>query len=169
MFMPDQFVWEVMSERVIGIDISRSVIDTLRLSSAEQVHHFPVFDQHRLVGMVCTCDLARAPLESPVGNWMHTDVERIGPQETTREAARLMEARAVGSLLVEDVRGIRGIVTRDDLAERGDDPDIAASIGQCACCGSRQHLCAGPDGLHLCQDCQERAREKDWFEIGTAD
>jgi predicted transcriptional regulator len=162
-------VREIMTDRVIGIEDSCSVGDTLRLAQDEQVHHFPVFASYRLVGFVCTCDLREAPLESPVSTWMHREIAEITPGASTGEAARAMNSLAVGSLLVRDARGIRGIVTRADLRQQSGELDTLFGEARCAFCQGREHLRAKPEGIHVCLECLERANADDWFDIGLGD
>ena len=102
-----------------------------------------------------------------MGSVMHPAVT-IPASRSTTEAAMLMKAADVGSVLVMDGRGSPcGIVTRGDLSG---DPPAAALLEDCHCeaCGSIRHLHRYEDRL-LCFSCQERAKEPQAFDSGGGD
>jgi predicted transcriptional regulator len=157
----------VMRRPLIALHLYDTVSDALDTAREHGVHHFPVCNHEQVVGMVCTCDLQEAKLEQAVGNLMHPAVT-IPSNSSTAEAAMLMKAADVGSVLVTDGRGSPcGIVTRSDLSG---DPPVAALLEDCRCeaCGSIRHLHRHGERW-LCFACHERATEPQAFDTGGGD
>lgn len=157
----------VMRRPLIALRIFDSVGVALDVAREHGVHHFPVCEHERVVGMVCTCDLQNAGLERPVGDVMRPAVS-LPANRSAADAALLMRAADVGSLLVTDRRGAAcGIVTHSDL---NGDPPVAPSLEDCRCeaCGSVRHL-HRYEGRQLCFSCRELASEPEAFETGGGD
>jgi CBS-domain-containing membrane protein len=91
------------------------------------------------------------------------------PDCSAADAARLMMANVVGSLIIANRDGVWGIVTRSDLARA--DGELAALLadGRCAACKSSHHLQQGPGDTLLCVTCAERANASHWFDDGGGD
>jgi CBS domain-containing protein len=158
---------EVMHRPLIALQLYDTVEAALATAREHGIHHFPVCNHDAVVGMVCTCDLQNAALKQPVGSVMRPAVT-IPASRSARDAAVLMQAADVGSILVIDYQGSPcGIVTRSDL---NGEPPIAALLEDCRCeaCGSIHHL-HRYDGRRLCFSCSERALEPQAFETGGGD
>lgn len=158
---------QVMHRPLVALHIYDSVSDALDTAREHGVHHFPVCRHEQLVGMVCTCDLQNAELEQPVGSVMRPAVT-ISERRSAEDAAMLMKAADVGSVLVTDELGSPcGIVTRSDLSG---EPPVAALLEDCRCeaCGTIHHLHRLGERL-LCSSCRERAEEPQAFETGGGD
>jgi signal-transduction protein with cAMP-binding, CBS, and nucleotidyltransferase domain len=156
-----------MRRPLIALQIFDRVSDALQTAREHGVHHFPVCNHEQIVGMVCTCDLEEAALGQSVGNVMHPAVT-IPATRSAAEAAMLMKAADVGSVLVTDNRGRPcGIVTRSDL---NGEPRVAALMEDCRCeaCGTIRHLHRYGDRM-LCSSCRERATEPQAFDTGGGD
>jgi signal-transduction protein with cAMP-binding, CBS, and nucleotidyltransferase domain len=157
----------VMHRPLIALQLHDTVSAALDAAREHGVHHFPVCNHEQVVGMVCTCDLQEAGLEQPVGNVMHPAVT-IPASRSAADAAMLMKAADVGSVLVTDWRGAPcGIVTRSDLNR---EPPVAALLEDCRCesCGTIRHLHRYGE-RQLCFSCHERAAEPQAFETGGGD
>lgn len=157
----------VMHRPLIALHVFDSVSSALDAAREHGIHHFPVCHHERVVGMVCTCDLQEAGLEQPVGDVMHPAV-MLPDTRSAREAAMLMRAAEVGSVLVTDPSGQAcGIVTRTDLSS---EPPVAALFEDCRCesCGTIHHLHRYQE-RRLCFSCRERAQEPQEFETGGGD
>lgn len=161
-------VSDVMSRPAVVIGPECAVSDVFALAESRRVHHFPIVEGEKLVGIVCTCDLRDAPPQQHVRVYAHGDVAIIAPTRSAVDAARLMAERAVGSAVVVGPEGVCGIVTREDLVNRPETKELLAE-GHCVACHSYKHLRSGPDGTFLCADCDERARGASWFDIGAGD
>jgi CBS domain-containing protein len=158
---------QVMRHPLITLRPYHSVADALGLAREHGVHHFPVCDHEQAVGMVCTCDLQEAAPDVVVGNIMRPPVT-LPSNRSTADAATLMMAADVGSVLVIDPNGGPcGIVTRGDL---NGEPRVAAILEDCRCdaCGSVRHLQRYRE-RRLCFSCRERAVEPQAFETGGGD
>jgi CBS domain containing-hemolysin-like protein len=156
-----------MRHPLIALQPYDTVSAALETAREHGVHHFPVCNHQQVVGMICTCDLQEAAPERPVGDLMHPAVT-IPAIRSVADAAQLMKAADVGSVLVTDWRGTPcGIVTRSDL---NGEPRGAAILEDCRCesCGTTHHL-HRYGGRHLCFSCHERATEPQEFDTGGGD
>jgi predicted transcriptional regulator len=105
----------VMSRPLVVLQALDTVSEALAIARERHVHHFPVYGNGQLIGMLCTCDLQEASLEQPVAEVMRPAVT-IPASRSASDAALLMKAADVGSVLVLDWNGRAcGIVTRGDL------------------------------------------------------
>lgn len=162
-------VSDVMRAPVIFVNSHMSVFDALQVAKDHNIHHLVVIDDDALQGIVCTCDLRDASLNTPVESVMHRDVATVGADCSAQDAAQVMLDRKVGSVVVTHGRKALGIVTRLDLSEY--DKSITDMMSQCRCvaCGALQHLRFGSDGEYLCVSCLDRADADGWFDLGTGD
>lgn len=151
----------LMSQPVVVVGPDARAHEVLALADAEGVHHFPIIEHGKLVGIVCTCDLRELDREAKVKQvaWRH--VIALPPEGSLSDAARLMMMQGVGSIVVSDGGGIRGIVTREDLVRADPELDQLLWEARCAACGTRSHLRPGPDGQCICKDCQITAKNTD--------
>ena len=158
---------QVMRSPLVALHVFDPVSVALDVAREHGVHHFPVCDHDRVVGMICTCDLQEAGLKIPVGDVMRPAVT-IGVGRSAADAALLMRAADVGSVLVTDAQGAPcGIVTRSDL---NGEPPVAAILEDCRCeaCGTVHHL-HRYGARRLCFSCHERAAEPQAFDSGGGD
>jgi acetoin utilization protein AcuB len=162
-------VSEHMSLPVVTIAPDARAGDVLALAHTKGVHHFPIVEQGKLVGIVCTCDLQELGADAKVLQvaWRH--VITLGPEAPASDAARLMALHGVGSIVISDAGGVRGIVTRAKLI--GADPELDRLLleARCVACGARSHLRPGPHGQCLCQSCHARAKDGAELDIGGGD
>ena len=159
---------QVMSHPLVALHSYDTVSAALATAREHGVHHFPVCEHEQVVGMVCTCDLQEAGLDQPVAEVMRPAVT-LPASRSAADAALLMKAADVGSVLVVDRKGFPcGIVTRGDLnRESASAADILVDC-RCECCGSIHHLHSYAD-RKLCSSCHERAAEPQAFETGGGD
>jgi CBS domain-containing protein len=157
----------VMSRPLVVLQAFDTVSEALATAREHHVHHFPVYGNGQLIGMLCTCDLQEASPEQPVAEVMRPAVT-IPASRSAADAALLMKAADVGSVLVLDWDGRAcGIVTRGDL--NGEQPaEAILEDCRCECCGTTHHL-HRYEGRQLCFSCRERAAEPAEFETGGGD
>jgi len=137
-----------------------SVESAQRLARREQLHHLPVVRGATLVGMVCTCDLRNADPASPVSRWMRTPVATLPASASPMDAARLMNERAVGSVVVyvDDVAS--GLITRADLMRAEPATEEVLLLTRCSCCGLTRHLSRSASGEVRCIYCSDPEPEE---------
>jgi CBS domain-containing protein len=159
----------LMSRPVLTIGPDARAGEVLALAGSAGVHHFPIVEQGKLVGIVCTCDLQELSSEAKVLQvaWQH--VITLRPEASLSDAARLMALQGVGSIVVSDAEGVHGIVTRADLLRADPELDRLLLDARCAACGARSHLRPGPAGQCLCQSCQARAKDGVGLDLGDGD
>jgi len=86
-------VSELMHMPVLTIGPSARAHDVLALAQAQGVHHFPIVQHQKLLGLVCTCDLEELAPDAGVLQvaWRH--VITLPHDGSSSDAARLMVAR----------------------------------------------------------------------------
>jgi CBS domain-containing protein len=89
------------------------------LARARGVHHLPVVDDGKLVGIACEGDLGKAQPGETVAQRMRTEVFAIRPMATLGEAATAMQALGIDCLVIVSDGLILGIITGDDLRRSG--------------------------------------------------
>jgi CBS domain-containing protein len=159
-----QMVSELVRQPVITVGAGASVGEVLALAQSKGIHHVPIVQGSKLLGLVCTCDVSGAEPEVRALQLARRNVITALPNASAREAAALMIRHAVGSVLVANRDGLWGIVTRRDLA--GADAELAALLAEsrCSLCGKSEHLRSGWGESLLCVTCAERASATHWYE-----
>jgi len=161
---------ELMKGPVVSVQSATQVFDALQVARDHGIHHLAVTEGNALCGIVCTCDLRDAALNVPVESVMHRQVVTVNPSASVEEAAELMLARSVGSVLVMNGgANPLGIVTRQDISSRGEHLSDLMAQCKCAACGSMEHLRMVHDGDYMCTSCMDRAVPDGWFDLGAGD
>jgi len=94
---------------------SRHRLHTARTLMHElEIHHLPVIDDHKLVGVVSDRDLSSIVLDDTVADVMTTDVAVVAADASLSEVVGLMSAGRFGSVVVTGAHGIEGIFTVTD-------------------------------------------------------
>jgi predicted transcriptional regulator len=159
-------VSELMHQPLVSVGPGASVEEAIQLAKSKGIHHVPIVQSGKLLGMVCTCDLGSARPDLRVLQLARRNVVTVEPDCSTADAARLMVTSVVGSLVVRNGDGLWGIVTRSDLVQA--DEALASVLAElkCAACQSTRHLRPGPGDGYLCVHCAERASASHWFDEG---
>ena len=132
-------VRRLMTEAVLSIDVSEPAGEVLRQFAGYPVHHMPVVEGGKVVGMLSSADLMKLDAFLPRGNvsavdflnshvqirsLMHSPAITVGANDSVARAAELMASKGIHALPVIDARGLLiGIVTTTDImnaALRGD-------------------------------------------------
>ena len=114
-------VRDYMSGPVIAIGRDTEFHAAFDLMRHHDVHHLPVVEAGRVVGIVAERDLLLAaanfgPAEVPVEEIMRAPVSCISPRASLRSAARMLVLKHIGSLPVLNARKeIVGIITETDV------------------------------------------------------
>lgn len=153
--MPDVLrVTALMSKPVIVIAPETRVARVLAVAEEQHIHHFPIVQRGRLVGFVCTCDLARAAPQDPVMPLAWHNPATVSPACSASDAARLLLLYGVGSLVIVDPSGIRGIITADDVRRASPKLEALLEPAHCVFCRAGEHLRPGPQGRPICVRCK---------------
>ncbi len=119
----------VMSTPILTIDLHDTVRGLLDIVAAYPVHHVPVVDAGRVVGLVSSADILKfkhflpatqdrraAALGWKVSRIMHAPAITIGEHESVQRAAELMVANGIHCLPVVNMDDhVIGIVTTTDI------------------------------------------------------
>jgi acetoin utilization protein AcuB len=114
-------VSDIMTDLVVTVPPSASAEIARSLMKSAKIHHLPVMEGKKLVGVLSERDLGRpgeaADRDLTVGELMTTDCVYTDPQTPVRRAANLLRGHNIGSLPVLDGDRLVGIVTVSDLLE----------------------------------------------------
>ncbi len=128
---PTDPVNRLMSTSVLTVDINEPAGEVLRLLSEYPVHHLPVLDRQRVVGMLSTADLMKVELFLPkgsnspieylnqrmkVGAMVRRPLLAIQPHQSIESAAQIMAKHGVHALPVVDPQDqLLGLITTTDI------------------------------------------------------
>lgn len=129
----DKPIIQVMSANLVTIKSTEMLSEARRLFDKGDIHHLPVLDGKKLVGIVSSTDLVKLSLVYDSGNEddslndfldRHHTIESvmqkkpftIGVEATVREAAAMLATGEYHALPVVGYDGVlKGIVTSTDL------------------------------------------------------
>ena len=131
----DQAVSQVMQTELLTIDLGGTLSQVREIMTKHSLHHVPVLEGDRLVGLVSSTDLMAIGLgpaheaKTPTGqaideqyalaDVMESAMVTIGAREPLSEAAKLLSTGSYHSLPVVDHEGnLVGIITSTDLIRR---------------------------------------------------
>ena len=122
-----------MTEAVLSVDVSASVSEALRLFTEYPVHHLPVVQERKLVGMLSSADVMKLKNFLPknatsneeyidqrfrIETLMSHPAVSVQSHQSIEEAARLMVTHVVHALPVIDMQGhLIGIMTTTDMMQ----------------------------------------------------
>jgi CBS domain-containing protein len=117
MLMPP--VSRYMTVHPYAISPRDQVASARQIMATRNIHHLPVVDDRRLVGVLSDRDITRAT--GSVAALMTQEVLAVTPDAPLDEVLGQMEAKSCGSAVVVGDRGIEGIFTvHDALRALGD-------------------------------------------------
>lgn len=123
---PNEPIETIMSANVTAVSVTQKLSEVRRLMSDGDLHHLPVVDGRKLVGMISATDLVRLSdtaqgtdqraAELSIENVMKTDLVTLRPQQSVRDAARHLRSGQFHALpIVDENDALLGIVTGTDL------------------------------------------------------
>jgi CBS domain-containing protein len=137
--MPAQTVREVMTTHVVALPSATTLAEAARTMREQDIGDVVVTDDQALTGLVTDRDIVvRAvaercdPAATTIGEIVSRDLVTVHPDDTVHSAALLMRDNAVRRVLVCDDRGLVGIVSIGDLAEKIDPESVLGGISQAA-------------------------------------
>ena len=124
-------VGDVMTRQIMVLRIEDNLDEVMKAMKLFQIHHVPVVDGEKLVGVVSHRDMLSMmhsrlqPFASPedrdtfehtfVINAMTRDPVSVAPELTLANAVRIMQERRVGCLPVVSDGKLVGLLTESDL------------------------------------------------------
>ena len=129
---PNDSVWQIMSKDLATVNVGNRLSEVRALVQQRTIHHIPVVDGRRFIGLLTASDLLRLSWGDPythdareidvlldtqeIREVMQEDVRTILPGARVREAAQALASGSFHSLPVVDENGdLVGIVTSTDL------------------------------------------------------
>lgn len=121
---------EIMTVQPVTVSVDTPLPDVYRIAKEHSIHHLPVVEGGRLVGIISRTDLERISFVNDPNsanvveamwdflrteNLMTRSVVTIRKDQTVREAAELLKDGKIHALPVVDGSEIVGIVTSTDL------------------------------------------------------
>ncbi|QQS42179.1 MAG: CBS domain-containing protein [Acidobacteriota bacterium] len=121
---------EIMTVQPVTVSVDTPLPDVYRIAKEHSIHHLPVVDGGRLVGIISRTDLERVSFVNDPNsanvveamwdflrteNLMTRSVVTIRKDQTVREAAELLKDGKIHALPVVEGGEIAGIVTTTDL------------------------------------------------------
>jgi acetoin utilization protein AcuB len=127
-------VSEIMTTNVVTIPSTTPLSEAQRIMDAHRIHHLPVVDKGRPVGIVSRDSLDKAGPSKlttfsiheisyllsklTVGEMMRKDIVTVAPDATVEEAVGLARQKRVTSLLVVEKNQLVGIATANDFFDK---------------------------------------------------
>ncbi len=125
-------VWQIMSKDLATVSVGNRLSEVRALVQQRKIHHVPVVEGRRFIGLLTASDLLRLSWGDPythdpreidvlldtqeIREVMQEDVKTILPGARIREAAQALADGSFHSLPVVDENGdLVGIVTSTDL------------------------------------------------------
>lgn len=125
--MRDTPIVRIMTADPITIGSTDSVADARAIFESRNIHHLPVVDKDKLVGIVSSADLLKLFLVDERADLMQSAKVRqimevapvtLGSSATLRDAAEKLQIGSFHALLViDEERALVGIVTSGDLID----------------------------------------------------
>jgi CBS domain-containing protein len=121
----------VMNDPLIEIDINKSAMEANHLMHMNGIRHLAVSEKGKIVGMISVRDLVRhfssdreSPLNAmsdiiqPLTVLIRREIQTVEASVSSRDAARIMEERKIGSIVVTEDGHYVGIATESDLVRK---------------------------------------------------
>jgi predicted transcriptional regulator len=129
--LPSERIETIMTEAVLSISHTEGASEVLRYFASYPIHHLPVVDGSRVVGMLSTADVMKLEYMLPrsgghtndyldqrmkAGSLLRGPAITIRTNQTLDEAANLMARHAIHALAVVNAQdNLVGIVTTTDI------------------------------------------------------
>lgn len=117
--MMNEAIHTIMTKNPISLSPTHTIADVESLFKHHRIHHLPVVDDGKLMGLVTTYDLwnhsSSNPSETFVTDVMNTRIVRISPEDKIGTAAELFLDNRFHALPVVQDGKLVGIVTTFDV------------------------------------------------------
>jgi len=125
-------VSNIMSSQMLTVHAAQKVSEVYRLLTENRIHHVPVVNGDKLVGLISSADMMKLSLEAygtpdaantayldaqfSIDGMMSTELITIKPEDSIRSAAEKLSTGRFHSIPVVNADGkLAGIVTTTDL------------------------------------------------------
>jgi acetoin utilization protein AcuB len=118
------FVGRRMKRDLVTVPPGATLSEAARLLKAHRIHHLPVVEGERLLGIVTDTDLRNASLRAAgeegarprtAGEVMTREVVTLSPEDTIDDAMLILSRQRFGALPVVDGERLVGIVAKADI------------------------------------------------------
>jgi predicted transcriptional regulator len=142
-------------DRLVTIGPDALVAEAARTIADAGISHLLVTgDGEHLLGVLCVCDLDRAPSRTPLREHLRSQPVTVEASTDVAAVAELMLSSNVSCLPVVEGGALKGVVTLHDLRRLG---LLEGETERCSACGSTEHVhCA--HGVGFCIDCTRKSQ-----------
>lgn len=159
--MRNKPVERIMTTPPVVVVPSMSIAGARKLLARNSIHHLPVVEQGRLVGILSAADVAHAAPTATVADAMQAGPISVPASATLREAATILATGMFHSLPVVAPGGaVVGIITTSDLitvllqqvpssAEGHDSPALAPAATRFTDSDELARVASAAEGRHL--------------------
>jgi CBS domain-containing protein len=128
----------MMTTQVVCLQVETTLDKAATTMREQDIGDVVVADGDRLVGLVTDRDIViravadgRDPASTTLGSIVSRNLVTVAPQDSVQSAALLMRERAVRRVLVlDDERGLVGILSIGDLAAQIDPESVLGGISE---------------------------------------
>ena len=117
--MMNEAIHTIMTKNPISLSPKHTIADVESLFKHHRIHHLPVVDEGKLIGLITTYDLwnhtSSNPKKTFVTDVMNTRIVRISPEDKIGTAAELFLDNRFHALPVVQDDKLVGIVTTFDV------------------------------------------------------
>lgn len=127
----DAQIRSVMSAPIVELDIDQSMIEANHLMHLNGIRHLAISEKGRIAGMISVRDLVRhfasdkeSPLNAmgdiiqPLTVLTRREIQSIEASASSRDAAKKMDEKKIGSLFITEGGKYTGVVTETDLVRK---------------------------------------------------
>jgi CBS domain-containing protein len=138
--MPVPTVNEIMTTQVVSLQVDTTIGKAAATMREQDIGDVVVTEGDRLIGLVTDRDIVvravaegRDPANTTLGSIVSQQLITVRPEDTAVSAALLMRDHAVRRVLVvDDARGLVGILSIGDLATEIDPESVLGGISEAA-------------------------------------
>lgn len=119
--MMNEHVQTIMTRNPVSVDAKETLAQAILIISKKQVHHLPVLNDGKLVGLISSYEItahytaSQDPSKVSIAEIMQKKVVKIAPEDKIGTAAELLLDRRFHALPVVDGDELVGIVTSYDV------------------------------------------------------
>ncbi len=119
---------DIMSSPVVAVDVGATIKEVARIMVSKRIGSVLVSEKGSYVGIITKMDVVKvvasgkAPGETAAREVMSSPLKKVGVSTPVMEVAKLMRGEGIHRVVVEDARGVVGIISDKDIV--GVTPEI---------------------------------------------